>query len=62
MGFGVFHPHQTQFPRVNAPNEYTCRRVGRALPSFFHSGDVLRVIMRPMTVQGWADAQENSKP
>src|SRR5206468_2743660 len=19
MGFGVFHPHQTQFPRVNAP-------------------------------------------
>jgi hypothetical protein len=25
MGFGVFHLHQTQFPRVNAPNESTRR-------------------------------------
>ena len=31
---------------------------GLALPSFFHSGDVLRVIVLVMTVQGWTDAKE----
>ena len=32
---------------------------GRALPSFFHSGDGMhRVFLRRVTVQRWADAQK----
>ena len=29
-----------------------------AQPSFFHSGDVLRVLVCAVTVLGWPDAQE----
>jgi hypothetical protein len=30
----------------------------RALPLFFHSRDVLAMLMRAVTVQGWTEAQE----
>ena len=41
--------HLTSIPRALG---------GRALPSFFHSGDVRRMVVRAVTVLGWTDAQE----
>ena len=32
--------------------------IGQNVRLFFHSGDVLSVVVRAMTVQGWPDAQE----
>ena len=49
-----------------SPNEYTRARpfdfaqtkLGYDLPSFFHSGDVLRVVVSAVTVQRRANSQE----
>ena len=36
----------------------TARPAVSLYPSFLHSGDVLRVLVRAVTVQGWTDAEE----
>ena len=43
------------------PFDFAQVKLGRALQSFLHSGDVLRVIVLVMTVQGWTDAKKELK-
>jgi hypothetical protein len=52
MGFGAFHPRQLP---VSLEMHLTSAPGGLALPSFLRSGDVLRVLVRAVTVQGRAD-------
>jgi hypothetical protein len=56
MGFGAFHPRQTHqrwemrlTSVLGAPN-------GLAISSFLRSGDVFRLLVCAVTVQGWTDA------
>ena len=41
-----------------APFDFAQGKLGRVLLSFFHSRDVLRVVVAAMTVPGWTDAEE----
>ena len=41
-----------------APFDFAQGKLGRVLLSFFHSRDVLRVVVSAMTVPGWTDAQK----
>jgi hypothetical protein len=54
MGFGAFHPRQTHQLSARGASD----RQSRFSASFLHSGDVLRMIIGPMTVLGWADAEK----
>jgi hypothetical protein len=54
MGFGAFHPRQTHQLSARGDSD----RQSRFSASFLHSGDVLRMIIGPMTVLGWADAEK----
>ena len=58
MGFGAFHPRQTHQIRKTHLTSIPGAPGGRALPSFLHSGDVLRVVVLAVTVLGRPDAQE----
>ena len=40
------------------PFDFAQGKPGRAIPSFFHSRDVLPVLVVAVTVQGWADAEK----
>ena len=40
------------------PFDFAQGQLVRALPSFFRSGDVLRLLVHTVTVQGWANTQE----
>jgi len=54
MGFGAFHPRQTHQLSAQGASD----RQSRFSASFLHSGDVLRVVVCAVTVQGWTDAQK----
>jgi hypothetical protein len=54
MEFGAFHPRQTHHLSARGDSD----RQSRFSASFLDSGDVLRVLMCAVTVQGWMDTEK----